>query len=412
VAVKPGPTSSLAVSDTGCRHGRKDAGSDLRAVLHHQGERQGNRSGLSTVYGIVKQSGGNIWVYSEPGQGTTFKIYLPRELSGSTTVTASRLAAVVTRQRRLRPSWLWKTRKPCATLPSGSSAGRLHRADRRESKRCAADLQRPPRRSPPTADRRRDAADEREGAAERLVLARPGMKVLYMSGYTDDAIVHQARLTRDPFSLPSRSARRISREGPRNAGQRYCRPRRWARAGGQSRYRDEGTIAGQGGFPSASSDVLNRLRQAAIAARYDEIIELIETLRITAPNTAAQPPADGGRFRLRRYTGNPGSVKNHIFMMATPRSGTSCPTRHNPFGIVLSRPIGVRDGKLELWTIVASTIFFATKDFIDDPWLQHRNASTWQGPWLRANPPRWVWAHPGDGPFPEASLTSEPFGFT
>jgi len=44
--------------------------------------------------------------------------------------------------------------------------------------------------------------------------------------------------------------------------------------------------------------------------------------------------------------------------------------------IALTRPLRVGNGKLEPWTITASTIFFASNDFIDDPWLEHRNAST------------------------------------
>jgi PAS domain S-box-containing protein len=194
LAVKPGSYVQLTVSDTGCGMDEQTRARMFEPFFTTKEKGKGTGLGLSTAYGIVKQSGGNIWVYSELGQGTTFKIYLPRELSATTAKTIMPLTVP-------RPSTGTETvllvedeealRKVALRTLTAAGYKVLSAADGNEA------LLRSEQHAGEILLLLTDVVMPRMSGrvlAQNLSKTRPTIKVLYMSGYTDDAIVHHGVL--------------------------------------------------------------------------------------------------------------------------------------------------------------------------------------------------------------------------
>ncbi len=194
IATVSGSYVMLAVSDTGMGMTKEIQAQIFEPFYTTKEKGKGTGLGLSTVYGIVKQSRGNIWVYSEPGQGTTFKIYLPvvgmilsetkNPTKGETKdLFGSEAVLVVEDDESLRKLAIKTLEKYGYTV--------LPAADGREALRLCEEYKDPIHLM--VTDVIMPGMSGKD-LANRLKDMMPDLRVLYMSGYTDNAIVHHGIL--------------------------------------------------------------------------------------------------------------------------------------------------------------------------------------------------------------------------
>ncbi|HEU5073154.1 MAG TPA: response regulator [Polyangiaceae bacterium] len=193
VRVPPGDYVALVVSDTG--HGMDEETQQhvFEPFFTTKLKEGGTGLGLSTVFGIVKQCGGFIWVYSEPGEGTSFKVHLPVVSQPLTSAVASKVApqSLAGTETVLVVEDEEMVRKAVCRLLRDAGYTVLEAANAEEARRIArthygaielvlTDIVMPDVSGP-------DLAREIGGV-------HPDAQVVYMSGYTGHAMVHRARV--------------------------------------------------------------------------------------------------------------------------------------------------------------------------------------------------------------------------
>jgi two-component system, cell cycle sensor histidine kinase and response regulator CckA len=196
LGARPGPHVMLSVSDTGVGMDAATRQRIFEPFFTTKETGKGTGLGLATVHGIVQQSEGSIWVYSEIGRGTTFKVYLP--------VIEEREQEAVRVEKSLAPRaggetiLLVEDDEQLRTLTAqilrrhgfqvleahhGRHAEEVFAAHAEAVQLLLTDVVMPEQGG--------------RALAESLVARHPGLRVLYMSGYTDDAVVHHGVLERE-----------------------------------------------------------------------------------------------------------------------------------------------------------------------------------------------------------------------